>query len=254
MADDAPSGAQDTPSYLPQRLQVPDSTESGWDRVREIYQRNEHGEYPQEAEFIAKSMLIGGLIGMVYGGVPAARFNREQYIKQSQAEVYRHRIEAVRSSQNAAIRGFIRYGFRWGWRVAAFVGIFNCVSTGLSAYRDKVVVSNFAAAGAVTGGLFRLNLGLRGLVGGSVIGVLLGVPFGALISGLQTLAGEDLREHKRKERQLLREHQLKEWTEQVAVTDIFVQKIEKADQESTKKEMEKINELLQIPRTATREQ
>ncbi|XP_075188858.1 complex I assembly factor TIMMDC1, mitochondrial [Anomaloglossus baeobatrachus] len=184
------------------------------------------------------------MIGMVYGGVPAARFSREQFIKHSQAEVYRHRIEAVRSVHNAAIRSFLRYGFRWGWRVAAFVSIFNCVSAGMAAYRDKVVVSNFAAAGAVTGGIFRLNLGLRGLVGGSVIGALLGVPAGALISGLQTLTGEDLIERKRQERQRLHDRQLQEWAERVAFTDVIVQEIREAGEEPTEKEVEKINQIL----------
>lgn len=33
-----------------------------------------------------------------------------------------------RSAHNAAIRGFIRYGFRWSWRVAAFVTLFKYVS------------------------------------------------------------------------------------------------------------------------------
>ncbi|XP_040278693.1 complex I assembly factor TIMMDC1, mitochondrial [Bufo bufo] len=252
MADAAPSGARGPSSFVPHG--VGDTPESGWDRVCEIFQRNERGESSQEAELIVKSALTGALIGLVYGGVPAARFSREQYIKHSQAEVFRHRIEAVRSVHNAALRGFLRYGFRWGWRVAAFVSIFNCVSTGLSAYRDKVVVSNFAAAGAVTGGLFRLNLGLRGLVGGSVIGALLGVPAGALISGLQSLAGEDLRQHKRQERRHLSERQLQEWTERVAYTDVIVQEIREAGEESSEQEVEKINELLQHTRTAAPEQ
>ncbi|KAM3935779.1 complex I assembly factor TIMMDC1, mitochondrial [Leptodactylus fuscus] len=254
MATDAPPGAQDPSNSFLGGLRDPDSQESGWDRVREIYQRNERGEYSQEAEFILKSALTGALVGFVYGGVPAARFSREQYIKRSQAEVYHHRVEAVRSVHNAALRGFIRYGFRWGWRIAAFVSIFNCVSTGLSAYRDKVVISNFIAAGAVTGGLFRLSLGLRGLVGGSVIGGLLGVPAGALISGLQTLAGQDLREHKRQERRQLHERKLQEWAERVALTDIVVEEIEAAAQESSEKEVEKIVELLHLPRNAAPEE
>ncbi|KAG9473030.1 hypothetical protein GDO78_015316 [Eleutherodactylus coqui] len=217
------------------------------------YSCSDRGEFSQEAVFIAKSTLTAALIGLVYGGVPAARFSREQYVKHNQAELYRHRIEAVRSIHNAAIRGFLRYGFRWGWRVAAFVGIFNCVSAGLSAYRNKVVVTNFAAAGAVTGGLFRLNLGLRGLIGGSAIGALLGIPAGALISGLQTLAGEDVRQHKYKEHQQLQERRIEEWAKRVALTDVVVQEIQEASQESSEKDVEKINELLELHETATPE-
>ncbi|XP_073407175.1 complex I assembly factor TIMMDC1, mitochondrial [Dendrobates tinctorius] len=227
---------------------------SGWERVRELYRRNERGEFSPEVEFIVKSALTGAMVGMVYGGVPAARISREQYIKHSQAEVYRHRIEAVRSMHNAAIRSFLRYGFRWGWRVAAFVSIFNVTNASLAAYRDRVVVSNFAAAGAVTGGIFRLSLGLRGLVAGSVIGTLLGIPAGALISGLQTLIGEDLGELKRQECQRLLDLQLQEWADRVAFTDVVVQEIQEAGEEPTEREVEKINQLLQISRTTAPEQ
>lgn len=30
-----------------------------------------------------------------------------------------------RSAHNAAIRGFVRFGWRWSWRVAAFVTVFK---------------------------------------------------------------------------------------------------------------------------------
>ncbi|XP_073524889.1 complex I assembly factor TIMMDC1, mitochondrial [Phyllobates terribilis] len=252
----ADSGPPETPgsSSLPPGFRGPEPSPSGWERVRELYRRNERGEYSPEVEFMVKSALTGATIGMVYGGVPAARFSREQYIKHSQAEVYSHRIEALRSVHNAAIRGFLRYGFRWGWRVAAFVSIFNFTNASLAAYRDKVVVSNFAAAGAVTGGIFRLNLGLRGLIGGSVIGALLGIPAGALISGLQTLTGEDLGELKQQERQRLRDLQLQERAERVAFTDVVVQEIQEAGEEPTEREVEKINQFLQMSRTAATEQ
>ncbi|XP_077335581.1 complex I assembly factor TIMMDC1, mitochondrial [Lithobates pipiens] len=250
MGEGSPAGPRG-PSPLPadsQFLPPPDLPQSGWERVRNMYRRNDRGELSEEAEFMLKSALTGWMVGMVYGGVPAARFSREQYIKNHQAEVYRHRVEAVRSAHNAALRGFIRYGFRWGWRIAAFVTIFNGVSSGLSAYRDKVVISHFAAAGAVTGGLFRINLGLRGLIGGSVIGVMLGVPVGALISGLQALVGEDLLEYKRKQHRKLYEEKLQEWGERMQFTDVILQDMQTADTESASTQMEKITELLQQPR------
>lgn len=242
MAENSPSGPQDHSQFIPS-LGIP---QSGWERVRELYQRNEQGELPEEAEFMVKSAITGAVVGMVYGGVPAARYSREQYIRQSQAEIYQHRVQAVRAAQNAAFRGFIRYGFRWGWRVAAFVTIFNGVSSGLSAYRDEVAMSHYAAAGALTGGLFRMNLGLKGLIGGSVIGGLLGVPMGALVSLLQGLAKEDLLEEKRRKRHQLQEQKMKEWQERLHLGDDLIRDMQ--DKESATSEMEKITELLQQPR------
>ncbi|KAG8431754.1 hypothetical protein GDO86_020100 [Hymenochirus boettgeri] len=90
------------------------------------------GQYPEEVQAVVKSTITGAILGWVYGGVPAARQSREHYIRQSQAEIYQHKVEAVRSAHNAALRGFIRYGWRWSWRVAAFVTVFNSVSTGLT--------------------------------------------------------------------------------------------------------------------------
>uniref|UniRef100_A0A8C0Z8R7 Complex I assembly factor TIMMDC1, mitochondrial n=1 Tax=Cyanistes caeruleus TaxID=156563 RepID=A0A8C0Z8R7_CYACU len=56
-------------------------------------------------------------------------------------------LSPQQSAHRAGLRSFIRYGWRWSWRVAAFTMIFNMVSTGLSAYRNKTTISNFAAAG-----------------------------------------------------------------------------------------------------------
>lgn len=55
-----------------------------------------------------------------------------------------------------------------------FVTIFSTVNTGLNVYRDKNALSHFIIAGAVSGSLFRINLGLTGFVAGGIIGALLG--------------------------------------------------------------------------------
>ncbi|XP_030059758.1 complex I assembly factor TIMMDC1, mitochondrial isoform X2 [Microcaecilia unicolor] len=205
--------------------------------------------YPEEMMNIIKGTMTGAILGWVYGGLPAARHARNQYIKNSQAEVYRHRLEAVRSAHNAALRGFIRYGWRWSWRVAVFVTIFNTVSTGLAVYRDDYALSNFVAAGAVTGGLFRLNLGLQGVTGGSFIGAMLGLPVGALLMAIQKLAGETLSEKKRKTRRELYELKLAEWNARLGLLGEVVEEInEDVQQDTTTLDHEKIEELLSLPR------
>ncbi|XP_025896430.1 complex I assembly factor TIMMDC1, mitochondrial [Nothoprocta perdicaria] len=127
------------------------------------------------------------------------------------------------SAHQAGLRSFIRYGWRWSWRVAAFVAIFNTVSTGLSVYRNKTAVSNFAAAGAFTGGLFRMHLGLQGLVGGSVFGVAFGIPAGGLLMVMQSFAGETLQERRDRERRELYEQKLAEWQSRLSVTEVLGQ-------------------------------
>ncbi|XP_053312358.1 complex I assembly factor TIMMDC1, mitochondrial [Spea bombifrons] len=248
MSEDGSAPALGGPPALPECIKDPEIPKTGWERIRELFQPNEQGSYPEEVQNVAKGALTGLMLGWVYGGIPAARLSKERFIQQSQADVYCHRVEAVRAAHNAALRGFIRYGWRWGWRVAAFATIFNSVSTGLSVYRDEVVLSHYAAAGGVTGGLFRIHLGLRGLLGGSLIGALLGVPAGALISGLQALSGENVREKKQRERRHLYHHKLEEWDARLQITDEVLQEMGAAGIESAETHVEKIDELLQLPR------
>ncbi|KFQ28772.1 Translocase of inner mitochondrial membrane domain-containing protein 1, partial [Mesitornis unicolor] len=127
------------------------------------------------------------------------------------------------SAHRAGLRSFIRYGWRWSWRVAAFVMIFNTVSTGLSVYRDKTTIGNFASAGALTGALFRMHLGLQGLAGGFVFGAVFGIPAGGLLMVMQQLAGETLQEKRNRERREQYEQKLAEWQSRLSMTEVLGQ-------------------------------
>ncbi|XP_061760637.1 complex I assembly factor TIMMDC1, mitochondrial [Nerophis ophidion] len=236
-----------TPSTMPDNLRKPEFPDTGWDRIKDLFQKNATENCSEEVTNVLKSGLAAALAGFVYGGLPAAHHAKQRYIQMSQAELYTGRVEAVRAAHNAAIRGFVRYGIRWSWRVAAFVTIFNSVSTGLSVYRDKYTLGHFVAAGAVTGGLYRLNLGLRGMVAGAIIGAVLGTPTGALMIGLNSLTGENIRERRRRHRMELYEHQLAEWTTRLHRTDKLIGNLNVGSKtEGTQKDMEKIQEILSL--------
>ncbi|KAK6485586.1 complex I assembly factor TIMMDC1 [Huso huso] len=220
---------------LPRYIGKPELPEHGWERIKELFDRDEMQTYSEEVTNIVKLEL--------------SQAARERFIQQSQAEVFRHRVEAVRSAHNAAIRGFIRYGWRWSWRVAAFVTLFNSMSTGLSVYRDKYVLSHYSAAGAITGGLFRVNLGLGGMLAGTAIGAVLGIPAGVLMMAMQKAAGETLRERKRREQREMYELKLAEWSARLHVTEGLIDEMDsKIEENSTESDLETIEELLNLPR------
>ncbi|XP_048405606.1 complex I assembly factor TIMMDC1, mitochondrial [Stegostoma tigrinum] len=237
-------GGQD--GKLPACIGRPQVPETGWDRIQELFVRNELKTYPEEVTNIWRSVIVAACVGMLYGGIPAARHAKIRYIEQSQAELYKNRMEAVRSAQDAAVRGFVRYGWRWSWRVAVFVAIFNTVSTGLSVYRDQNLLRHYSAAGAITGGLFRMNLGLGGFLAGTAIGAVMGVPAGALILAMQKVSGETLRERKRRERREIYELKLEEWEARLHVTEGLIDEIARKD--SVENDLEKLEELLNQPR------
>ncbi|XP_051636238.1 complex I assembly factor TIMMDC1, mitochondrial [Manacus candei] len=197
--------------------------QTGWERLRELWQRDELQRFPEETVNLFKAAFTAGLVGWLYGGLPAFVSARKAFIERSHGELFQNRADAVQSAHRAGLRSFIRYGWRWSWRVATFATIFNMVSTGLSVYRDKTTVSNFAAAGGFTGALFRMHLGLQGLAGGLVFGTAFGVPAGALLIALHGLTGETLQEKRTRERRELYEQKLAEWQSRLNVTEVLGQ-------------------------------
>ncbi|KAM9169329.1 complex I assembly factor TIMMDC1, mitochondrial [Pangshura tecta] len=233
----------------PRHLGTAEPPGTGWERLRELWHRDELQQYPEETLNIIKATFSGAVIGWMYGGLPAFHHAKIQYIERSQAEIFHNRLDAVESAHRAAMRGFIRYGWRWSWRIAAFVAIFNTVSTGLSVYRNKTTFSHFAAAGAFTGGLFRMHLGLSKMAAGSVVGAAFSIPAGGLLMAVQKLAGESTQEKRLRERRLLHEQKLAEWKARLKVTEADLEEIISNAQDGTvERDVEKIQELLNLPK------
>ncbi|KAI8511568.1 Complex I assembly factor timmdc1, mitochondrial [Branchiostoma belcheri] len=201
--------------------------ETGWERLKDIFEIKEdkklyYEKYSREVTDWINVMAAGFMIGFVYGGVPAARQARLRYIELSHTQVYQGRRDAVGDAHKAAHRGLIRYGYRWGWRVAVFAGIFHGVSTCLAIYRDKDDALNYTVAGALAGGLYKISLGLRGIIGGSFLGILLGVPTGLLTQLGQTLQGETYVERRRTLRKEVLELRREEWKARLQLMDDFI--------------------------------
>ncbi|NXL34583.1 TIDC1 factor, partial [Glaucidium brasilianum] len=197
--------------------------QTGWERLSELWRLDERQRYPEETMNIVRSAFTGAVVGWVYGGLPAFRQARKAFIASSHGELFQNRADAVQSAHRAGLRSFIRYGWRWSWRVAVFVTIFNVVSTGLSVYRNKTTISNFASAGALTGAIFRMHLGLQGLAGGFVFGTAIGIPAGGLLIIVQKLTGETLQERRTREHRELYERKLLEWQSRLSVTEVLDQ-------------------------------
>uniref|UniRef100_A0A673IRP6 Complex I assembly factor TIMMDC1, mitochondrial n=1 Tax=Sinocyclocheilus rhinocerous TaxID=307959 RepID=A0A673IRP6_9TELE len=155
-------------------------------------------------------------------------------------EMYLNRLKTLikRSAHNAAIRGFVRFGWRWSWRVAAFVTMFNTVSTGLTVYRDKNALSHFAAAG----GKFTNSSS-----GGTLAHVIL-LPAGVVVIGLQKLAGETMHDKRQRERRELHEQRVAEWNARLKLTDDLIGEMKCEKHQDTDNDLQRIEELLNQPR------
>lgn len=62
-------------------------------------------------------------------------------------------------------------------------------STCLYVYRGKFDLINFTSAGALTGGIYKANMGVKGAFAGSIVGSTLGTVYGCLTLGLLYVTG-----------------------------------------------------------------
>lgn len=66
---------------------------------------------------------------------------------------------------------------------------FSGISTLISKFRDKVSVLDYSVAGLITGTLFKISLGPKGMISGGFFGTLLGTFAGALTVTALKLTG-----------------------------------------------------------------
>ncbi|XP_077986451.1 complex I assembly factor TIMMDC1, mitochondrial-like [Glandiceps talaboti] len=177
-----------------------EKVEDGWPAVKQLFKGRETGWLSEELKQVCRYGIGAFFLGFVYGGMPASKWLRQRYIDKSQAETYEHRVYAIRDSHNAGIRGLIRYGWRWGWRVAALTTVFQGCNVIIAVYRNKVDVFNYVAAAGVAGSMYKIPLGPRGMFAGGILGSVLGIPVGLSIVSLQMLTGENILEQFRRER------------------------------------------------------
>ncbi|XP_037924625.1 RPII140-upstream gene protein-like [Hermetia illucens] len=99
-----------------------------------------------------------------------------------------------RKLQDTVTVNFAKGGFRWGWRVALFTSSYVGITTCISVYRGKSSMYEYVAAGTLTGAMYKVNLGLRGIAVGGLLGCILGGVAGGLSLAILKASGTTMEE------------------------------------------------------------
>ncbi|XP_066249249.1 RPII140-upstream gene protein [Euwallacea similis] len=169
-------------------------SETGWDRIKRMFQFDEFGNVTHELHTVMQAASLSMLIGVIYGGTRQGRHAYEQFIKNNEATTFSTPLEAKKKLQDAVSIGFGKGSFKWGWRLTLFTTTFVGVSTIIQVYRNKYGVLDYVCAGAITGSLYKFNSGPRGWIVGSALGSVLGLICGSVTMGILYTTGLTIEE------------------------------------------------------------
>ncbi|XP_026486082.2 RPII140-upstream gene protein [Vanessa tameamea] len=169
---------------------------TGWDRVRDMYSKDEFGEVSVELHNVAQATMCGFFVGACLGGFAKSRDAYLHFIENNQATIFNSTIQAKKKLQDYVTVAFARGAYHWGWRLGIFTGMFSIISTTVSVYRDQSSLGDYVAAGTITGAIYKANLGPAAMVVGAFLGGVLSIIGGILILSILKLTGvsmEDIR-------------------------------------------------------------
>ncbi|KAL5014284.1 hypothetical protein ScPMuIL_002218 [Solemya velum] len=164
--------------------------ETGWDRLRMMYTPDATGKYSTDVQFMSSITLQAAGMTFLLTSVISGRHAKEEFIQGSKATVFPTKFQAMRRLTDTIYMRSLKDGTKWGLKIGLFSTSVLLVSQSIAAYRNRSSVFEYIIAGMVSGSLFKMSLGLKGMVGGGFFGGIAGLVGGLIIYGTMYLSNE----------------------------------------------------------------
>ncbi|CAG9767213.1 unnamed protein product [Ceutorhynchus assimilis] len=178
----------------PQIAEQARNQETGWDRVKKMFQVDELGNLTPEFNSITQSACMSMFVGGLFGGTAAGKTAYEKFMKNNEATTFKSHLDAKRELQDAVTRAFSKGALKWATKLTVFSVSFIGLTTLIQVYRGKYGVMEYVGAGAATGFLVKFNGGPRTWVVSSAVGSTLGLICGGTTLGILKLSGLSMEE------------------------------------------------------------
>lgn len=155
---------------------------------------SEWGGISSEVNAMYQAGFLGFLFGAVYGGFISSRVAHDNFMNTNQATTFNSHFDAKKKLQNQVTVSFAKGAFRWGWRLALFTTSYVAITTTISVYRGKSSFVEYLTAGAVTGAAYKVNMGVRGVLVGGGLGLVLGGIAGGASLAILKASGNTMEE------------------------------------------------------------
>lgn len=163
--------------------------EIGFEKVKRIFERREDGHLTQELQSILSTTSTGIFVGMLLGGLIKTRNLKENFIHENQGTKFYSKLDAQKQMQQKLLFEFMKGGVPYAGKLGMFCFMFASVTTCYGAYTGKVQVRNYVLGGAAAGSMFRINMGIRGMLSGAFLGSMLGGMCGITSVALLYISG-----------------------------------------------------------------
>lgn len=150
------------------------------------------GHPSKELQSVMNVTVAGTSVGFLLGGVRKTSSMVDTFKRENQATLFVTKYDAQKQLHIRSGTTFVRGGLPLAGKLGLFCFLFSSISTSLHLYRRKYDMLNHICGGALTGFLFKMNMGLKGAVAGTVLGTILGTVSGAITMGLLFITGSDM--------------------------------------------------------------
>uniref|UniRef100_A0A1B0GMI0 Complex I assembly factor TIMMDC1, mitochondrial n=1 Tax=Phlebotomus papatasi TaxID=29031 RepID=A0A1B0GMI0_PHLPP len=168
--------------------------ETGMDRLKKMFTMNSEDGVSSELTSIQQAGFMGIFVGACYGGFLHSRKAYLDFMERNLATSFSSHLDAKKKLQHAVTMSFAKGAFRWGWRLGLFTSTYVGFITMVSVYRGKSSIYEYILAGTAAGAMYKMNLGLRGMVAGGAVGCALGTVGGLLSVTLLRATGMSMEE------------------------------------------------------------
>ncbi|XP_021369205.1 RPII140-upstream gene protein-like, partial [Mizuhopecten yessoensis] len=166
------------------------ANETGPDRVRDFFNQNPQGGHHPDFEELRLNLLMSGLLGLFIGYYIGYRKTSIKFREENRSTTFRSAMNYQRMRMDKSLLGGARFALKGGVYLSTFVTLLMGVSKCVSLYRNKSSFVEYSIAASVTGALFRVHLGPKGVVAGGIVGLTLGTIAGLPLFGLAKATGE----------------------------------------------------------------
>ena len=183
------------PDLLELARSIPvDPNETGLDRLKESWRRYIQGDACIEFHMVINTVGMAAMTGFIFGGISDIRPAMQDFTRKHNANIFYGNYRANRMLADTIYVEFFRRGIGQAIKYSLFSGLFVGMLAASATYRNDIYFSDCALGGALTGAVWKVQLGPRAMLVNGVVGSIFGLCFASIMKLTMKLGNTSIRE------------------------------------------------------------